>query len=142
LLETQTAHDRYKDLAHVEHDFRTLKTGWLEVRPIFVRKESRTRGHVFVCLLAWKLSRELQRRLAAAFGPMQDEPHGVTVSDALAALNRLCLLTYPFDETHSVTRLPRPDAQQTRILQALQVPLPHRGQCRQVHDSPEIATTH
>jgi transposase len=142
LLDTQTAHDRYKDLAHVEHDFRTLKTGLLEVRPIFVRKESRTRGHVFVCLLALKLSRELQRRLAAAFGTTQDEPHGVTVSDALAALNRLCLLTYPFDETHSVTRLPRPDAQQTRILQALQVPLPHREQCRQEHDSLRIATTH
>src|SRR4029453_6299219 len=138
LLDTQTAHDRYKDLAHVEHDFRTLKTGLLEVRPIFVRKESRTRVHVFVCLLALKLSRGLQRRLGAAFGTTQDEPHGVTVSDALAALNRLCLLTYPFDETSSVTRLPRPDAQQTRILQALQVPLPSRGQCRQEHRPPRI----
>jgi transposase len=125
LLDTQTAHARYKDLAHVEHDFRTLKTGLLEVRPIFVRKERRTRGHVFVCLLALKLSQELHQRLAAAFGTTQDEPHGVTVPDALAALNRLCLLTYPLDDTHSVTRLPRPDAQQIRILQALQVPLPH-----------------
>jgi hypothetical protein len=95
LLDTQTAHDRYKALAHVEYDFRTLKTGLLEVRPIFVRKESRTRGHVFVCLLALKLSRELHQRLAATFGTTQDEPHGVTVPDALAALNRLCLLTYP-----------------------------------------------
>src|SRR5262249_19572066 len=90
LLDTHTAHTRYKDLAHGAHDFRTLKTGLLEVRPLFVRKESRTRGHVFVCLLALKLSRELQQRLAAAFGTTQDEPHGVTVPDALAALNRLC----------------------------------------------------
>ncbi len=142
LLDTQTAHDRYKDLAHVEHDFRTMKTGLLEVRPVFVRKESRTRGHVFVCLLALKLSRELQRRLAAAFGTTQDEPHGVTVPDAVAALNRLCLLTYPLDDTHSVTRLPCPDAQQTRILQALQVPLPPRGQCRQEHHSPRIAASY
>src|SRR4029450_9447368 len=29
-LDTQTAHDRYKDLAHVERDLRTLKTGLLE----------------------------------------------------------------------------------------------------------------
>jgi transposase len=141
LLDTHPAHARYKDLAHVEHDFRTLKTGLLEVRPIFVRKESRTRGHVFVCLLALKLSRELQQRLAAALGTTQDAPHGVTVPDALAALNRLCLLTYPLDDTHSVTRLPRPDAQQTRILQALQVPLPHRGQCRQEHRSSRIVTS-
>lgn len=139
LLDTQTAHARYKDLAHVEHDFRTLKTGLLEGRPIFGRKESRPRGHVFVCLLALKLSRVLQQRLAAACGTTQDEPHGGTVPDALAALNRLCVLTYPLDETSSVTRLPRPDAQQTRILQALQVPLPSRGPWRQEHRPPRIA---
>jgi hypothetical protein len=52
-------HDRYVNLQKVERDFRQMKTGLLEVRPIFVRKESRTRGHVFCCLLALKLSREL-----------------------------------------------------------------------------------
>jgi len=131
LLDTQTAHDRYKDLACVEQDLRTLKTGLLEVRPIFVRKENRTRGHVFVSLLALKLSRELQRRLAATYGTTKDDPHGITLHDALDTLQRLCLLTYPLDDTHSMTRLPRPDAQQTRLLQALQVPLPSRGACRQ-----------
>ena len=131
ILDTQTAHDHYKDLAQVEQDFRLLKTGVLAVRPVFVRKDTRTRGHVFVCLLALKLSRELQRRLASAFGTTKDEPHGVTVPDALDALHRLCLLTYPLDDTHSMTRLPRPDDQQTRILQALQVALPRQGACRQ-----------
>jgi transposase len=126
-LDTQTAHDRYKALARVEQDLRTLKTGLLEVRPIFVRKATRTRGHVFVCMLALKLSREVQQRLTATFGTTQEEPHGLTLQDAFAALHRLCLLTYPLDDTHSVTRLPRPDAEQTRILQALQVSLPHRG---------------
>jgi hypothetical protein len=126
-LDPQTAHDRYKDLAHVERDLRTLKTGLLEIRPLFVRKETRTRGHVFVCMLALKLSREMQRRLAATFGTTKEDPHGVTLQDALAALHRLCLLTYPLNDTHSITRLPRPDDQQTRILQALQVSLPGRG---------------
>jgi hypothetical protein len=35
-LATQTAHDRYKDLTNVECDLRTLKTGLLEIRPLFV----------------------------------------------------------------------------------------------------------
>src|SRR5215475_1614065 len=131
LLDTQTAHDRYKDLAHVEQDLRALKTGLLEVRPIFVRKDTRTRGHVFVCMLALKLSRALKQRLAATYGTTKDAPHGVTLQDALDALHRLCLLTYPLDATHTITRLPGPDAQQTRILQALQVSLPARGACRQ-----------
>jgi len=131
LLDTQTAHDRYKDLAQVEQDIRRLKTGLLEMRPIFVRKDTRTRGHVFICLLALKLSREVQRRLTATYGTTKDDPHGVTLQDALDALHRLCLLTYALDDTHRITRLPRPDAQQTRILQALQVALPRRGACRQ-----------
>jgi hypothetical protein len=112
-LDTQSAHDRYKDLAQVEQDIRLLKTGLLEVRPVFVRKAPRTRGHVVVCLLALKLAREVQRRLTATFGTTKDDPHGVTVHDALDTLHRLCLLTYPVDDTHSVTRLPRPDAYQT-----------------------------
>jgi transposase len=131
LLETQTAHDCYKDLAHVEQDLRALKTGLLEVRPIFVRKDTWTRGHVCVCLLALKLSRALKQRLAATYGTTKDAPHGVTLQDALDALHRLCLLTYPLDATHTLTHLPGPDAQQTRILQALQVSLPARGACRQ-----------
>jgi transposase len=131
LLDAQTAHDRYKDLAHVEQDLRMLKTGLLEVRPIFVRKDARTRGHVFVCLLALKLSRVLKQRLAATYGTTKEAPHGVTLQDALDALHRLCLLTYPLDDAHSITRLPGPDAQQTRILQALQVALPSRRAGRQ-----------
>jgi transposase len=124
LLAAQTAHDRYKDLTQVERDIRTLKTGLLEVRPIFLRKERRTRGHVLVCMLALKLSREIQRRLAAVFGTTDSDPHAVTLPDALAALNRLCLLHYPIDEHRSLTRLPKPDAHQAQILNALKVHLP------------------
>jgi transposase len=67
-LSAQQVHDSYVSLQKVERDFRTLKTGLLEVRPVWVRKESRTCGHVFCCLLALKLSRETERRLRAAFG--------------------------------------------------------------------------
>ena len=63
----QRVHDHYVSLQRVERDFRQLKTGLLEVRPIFVRKESRTRGHVLCSMLALKLSRELERRIQAAF---------------------------------------------------------------------------
>src|SRR2546422_4695841 len=41
----ELVHDRYKDLASVEQAFRTCKTAHLEVRPIFLRREARTRAH-------------------------------------------------------------------------------------------------
>ncbi|MDP2835028.1 MAG: IS1634 family transposase, partial [Pseudomonadota bacterium] len=54
-LGAEAVHASYMALQKVERDFRTMKTGLLEIRPLFVRKESRTRGHVFCCLLALKL---------------------------------------------------------------------------------------
>ena len=38
----ESIHERYKDLVKVASAFRTMKTGHLEMRPIYVRKESRT----------------------------------------------------------------------------------------------------
>src|SRR5882757_10677502 len=76
-MTAQEVHDSYIDLQKVERDFRAMKTGLLEVRPVFVRKKSRTRGHVFCCMLALKLSREMERRLRAAFGTTESDPHAI-----------------------------------------------------------------
>jgi transposase len=123
-MSAQQVHDSYVSLQKVERDFRTLKTGLLEVRPVWVRKESRTRGHVFCCLLALKVSREIERRLRAAFGTTQTRTDAITLPDALLALTRLCLLHYPVNEKTTVTKLPHPDARQQEILKALGVSLP------------------
>jgi transposase len=122
-LDASTVHDRYRDLHEVEQDFRTMKTGLLEVRPIFVRKAPRTRAHVLVTMLAVKVVREMRRALVAAFGTTDDDKMAVTVEDALVALARLCLLTYHVQDT-AVTRLPTPDERQAAILKALGTPLP------------------
>ena len=53
MADKQVVHDRHKDLAEVERAFRTSKTGHLEVRPVYVRKEENTRGHVLVVMLAY-----------------------------------------------------------------------------------------
>ena len=107
---TQQVHDRYLDLTKVERDFRTLKTGLLELRPIFLRKEERTRGHALVCLLALKLARELDRRVA---------PLGLTVQDGLERLKAVRLVRLGNTELE-LWRLPTsyPRAQ-SEILEAL-----------------------
>jgi transposase len=123
-LEAQAVHDSYRNLAQVEQDFHTLKSGLLELRPIFVRKESRTRGHVFSCMLALKICREMRRRLTARFPTTETDPHGLTLEDAFEALDRLTLDLYPVEKDILIPRLPRPDEHQARILQALEVYLP------------------
>ena len=106
----QQVHDRYLDLTQVERDFRTLKTGLLELRPVFLRKERRTRGHALVCLLALKLARELDRRLA---------PLGLTVEDGLERLKAVRLVRLG-DSEMDLWRLPTSyPAAQTEVLAAL-----------------------
>jgi len=88
--------DRYGDLQKVERDFRTMKTSGLQLRPIFLRKANRTRAHAFVTMLALKISRELQRRVA---------PLDLTVEDALDRLEGVRLVTLA-DPALGLWRLP------------------------------------
>ena len=60
-ISTATIHDRYKGLAVVENAFRTMKTAFLEMRPIYVRKAERTRAHVFIVMLAYMIEHQLRK---------------------------------------------------------------------------------
>ena len=57
----EIVHKRYKDLTLVESAFRDSKTILLELRPVNVRKESRTRGHCFVVMLTYLLIQRLRK---------------------------------------------------------------------------------
>lgn len=81
-LDAASVHARYKDLAMVEQAFRTSKTAQLELRPIYVRCEASTRGHVFVVMLAYRLVQELQACWASL---------DCTVEEGLLQLDALCL---------------------------------------------------
>jgi hypothetical protein len=118
-----TVDARYRDLQQVERNFRTMKTGLLEMRPIFVRKEARTRGHVFAAMLALKIARAGDRRLKEAFGPTEHSAQALTLADALRALSRLCFQRYTI-AGREVLRLARPDSRQQAIFAALRIKPP------------------
>jgi len=61
-LDKEKVHEKYKDLFKVEQAFETLKTGLLNVRPIFLRKEAHIRGHVFACFLALKITKYIENK--------------------------------------------------------------------------------
>ncbi len=130
-MQAATVHARYGDLQKVERDFRTMKTGLLEVRPIFLRNAERTRAHVFVTMLSLKIARAFEGLLHEAMGKIATGTEAVTIDDALVALSRLTYLHYESNEV-SFTRLPQPDALQSRILNALGLTFPAgAAQCRQ-----------
>lgn len=127
-LNAQQAHDHYKDLQNVERDFRSMKTGLLEVRPIFLRNKGRTTGHVFISMLALKVTRQIEQTLRASLGTTENG--GETVESTLNALSRICLLKYSIANQELIT-LPKTDARQTKILKALSINLTPPLQCTQ-----------
>ncbi len=122
-MSAREIHDRYMDLQQVERDFRTMKTGFLEIRPLFVRKAGRTKGHVFITMLALKIVREMRKLLAGEFGTVNVNKDAITLEAALGAMNRLTLFHSKIGK-HTITRLPNPDCRQSKILDALQVKWP------------------
>jgi len=56
----------YKNLAHIERDFRIIKVDDLDLRPIHHRLEERVKAHVLICMLACYLVWHLRK----AWAPM------------------------------------------------------------------------
>ncbi len=111
-------HSRYKDLGRVEENFRRCKTVELEMRPVHVRKESSTRGHLLVVMLAYRLLRELGERWADI---------DMTVREGLDRLNTYCAV----EIAGVIEILPEPRADVRELMEKAgvtpPVKLPARG---------------
>jgi hypothetical protein len=64
ILDAAGAVTAYKDLKHVERDFRITKADDLDLRPIHHYLADRVRGHVLICMLACYLTWHLRQTLA------------------------------------------------------------------------------
>jgi transposase len=111
----EIVHDRYKDLAAVERTFRTCKTAHLEVRPLFVRREARTRAHAFVVMLAYRLIQYLASCWSA---------FDITVEEGLHALTTLCLVEVAPPHAASYHCIPTPRDAIARLLHSADIKLP------------------
>jgi len=73
-LSAPAAVEAYKDLAHVERDFKIAKDD-LDLRPIWHRLEDRVRGHVLICMLACYLAWHLRQAWAPLTYADEHPPH-------------------------------------------------------------------
>jgi hypothetical protein len=64
----------YKNLKHVERDFRSIKADDLDLRPVYHRLEERVRAHVLICMLAAYLVWHLRQAWAPLTYTDQDPP--------------------------------------------------------------------
>jgi len=113
-IDKNTAHDRYKDLAKVEFAFRTIKTTIEEIRPIYVRKEKRTRGHVFVVMLAYMIIKYITDKT---------QHLNYTRKFIIDSLDKIHYIEYYFKNQRVKTRPDRLNAHQQELVSAIGVEL-------------------
>jgi hypothetical protein len=143
----------YKNLAHIERDFRTIKVDDLDLRPIHHRLDERVKAHVLICMLACYLVWHLRKAWAPMtftdeHPPQRDNPvapaQRSAAADAKAAtkrnpagnplrsfrglLDHLATLTrnqIRYHHTHiEIPMLADPTPDQRRAFQLLNTPIP------------------
>lgn len=113
-LDKETAHNRYKDLAQVEYAFKTLKTTLENIRPIYVRTEESTRGHIFIASLAFMIIKHITN---------QTEELGYTKKFVFETLDKINYLQYTY-ENEKIEIIPQKLLEaQSKILQKLNITL-------------------
>lgn len=110
----ELVHNCYKDLALVEQAFRSSKTVQLDLRPIYVRLASRTRGHVFVVMLAYRIIQELTKCWRQL---------DITVDEGIAALSEICQVEILVNGKE-FNQIPAPDELIKKLLVHANVTLP------------------
>ena len=92
------------------------------MRPVHVRRASRTRGHALVIMLSYKIVQELARRWRDL---------DATVPEGLDELKTLCMTELRIHGKALCNCIPQPRASVQRFLEKAQVAmpkaLPHRG---------------
>ena len=109
-------HDRYKDLAQVESAFRVCKTVSLELRPLYVRLSTSTRGHVLVVMLAYMIIQELSRLWKGL---------EITVEEGLKHLTTLTEQRIVFANGIKTSTIPLPSEQNEELLKVAGIKLPY-----------------
>ena len=102
---------RYKDLWRIERSFRTIKS-FLEIRPVYHRKEERIEAHVFVCVLSLLISRLFEKAM--------DEKMTISViSDMLSELKAI-----PVRTSDGIITLRSESENARKLLDIMKIPYP------------------
>jgi hypothetical protein len=115
VISKDVVHDRYKDLAQVEWAFRDSKSVHLEMRPVYLRAENRTRGHAVVVMLAYLVVQELRRRWRNI---------DLTVQEGLDRLASLCVTEVRIGGRASYHQVPTPRDDVRQLFDAARIAIP------------------
>ena len=123
-MDTESVHSKYKDLKYVENAFRAMKVSDICVRPVRHWTETRVRGHVFMCMLAYLVVWEVNRRLTPILerDPQTRECDGKSLREIWDTLKRITIGWLKIGST-KVQQISSVTRRQKEILKLLGAPI-------------------
>ena len=107
-------HRRYKDLAHVEFAFKTMKSDEIELRPIHVRTKGHTRAHAFIAMLSYIIEKHLREKW---------KDINITVKEGINELSSINGVDVQVGAV-KYNEVPEPREPGSKLLDALSIKLP------------------
>ena len=114
VISKEKVHERYKQLTHVESAFREMKGDILNIRPLYLRKAERTKGHVVVVMLGYMILHKLNKLWSST---------KETIEESLDSLTNLCILKVESNES-SILKLPTPNEECKNLLNLAKIKWP------------------
>lgn len=127
VLSKEGVQTKYKGLSLVEDAFRCSKTELLEMRPIHVRLEKRTRGHVFVVMLSYLIIKEMERSWKSL---------DLTVEEGIDLLKCYQTVDLSVKGKAMAHRVPKPNKSTEALFNLLDIPVP-----KNIPTSDEVVAT-
>jgi transposase len=122
LMNTSTVREEYRSLQNVEHAFRDIKTDKINIRPVYHRNASQTRGHVLVCMFAYAIVKEME---TAIYPWLKDynKQHKTMLSynDIIAELNDIKMSEIEMGHKMKKLMLPDLNSIQKEIIEKLKI---------------------
>ena len=103
----------YKDLWKIERSFRTIKS-FLEIRPVYHRKEGRIEAHIFVCVLSLLIARLMEKAC-------EEKMTISAISDMLSELKAI-----PVRIPEGIIMLRSESENAKKVLDLLKIPYPRK----------------
>ena len=110
----------YKNLQHVEHDFRDLKSDNICIRPIYHRNEAQTIGHIQVCFYALAIIKELEKHIYPFLQKInKNRKTRLSFNDMIAELTKIKICELNIGNNVTTLKIPKLNQIQSKLFEIL-----------------------
>jgi len=110
--------EQYKNLKHVEHAFRDMKSVRINVRPIFHVNEATTRGHILLTMFSYAMIYTLEQ---AVFPMLKDLDKQLSYKDIEEELKEIKIVEFNLGKKIKKVQITKLTSKQEQILKNLKI---------------------